>query len=159
MANTNVTSAAASQSTLGAMNYMPIGCNMKWTIPYTLVATGTGSTDTVTVALGNTPTTWVIDKALVRIRTAFAGTGTQTFSLTVGTTTTTNACIASADLIATGVAYLPPAAGVPVSTNLTGTASKALVAVITNAAAGSPSAITAGELDLYLNVVDGTKLG
>lgn len=159
MANTNVTSANASQTTLGAMNYPPLGCNMKWNIPYTLVATGTGASDTVTVALGNTPANWVINNAMVKIKTAFVGTGTQTFSLTVGTTTTTNACIASADLIATGVAYLPPAAGVPVSTNLTGTAAKALVAVFTNAAAGSPSAITAGELDLYLNVVDGSKLG
>mgnify|MGYP006921321216 CR=1 FL=1 len=157
MANTNVTIANSGQTTLGAMNFPPLGCNTKWTIPYTLVATGTGSTDTVTVALGNTPAKWVINSAYAVVTTAFAG--TTAFSITVGTTTTTNAMIASADLIAGGAKLYPPASGVPVSTNLSGTSALALVATFTNATGGSPSAVTAGQVDIYANVVDLSDLG
>ena len=42
-------------------------------------------------------------------------------------------------------------------TNATATATKNLVAVFTNATGGSPSALTAGALDIYLNIVDLTN--
>ena len=48
------------------------------------------------------------------------------------------------------------------ATIVKGTASVNLVATFTNATGGSPSALTAGALDIYLNIVDlsdPTKLG
>lgn len=157
MANTNVTIANSGQATIGAIGYFPLGCNMKWTIPYTLVATGTGNADTVTVALGSTPAKWIVNQAWANVTTAFAG--TTAFSVTVGTTTTVNAMIATADLISVGAAVLPPAANCPVATNLSGSTAIALVAVFTNATGGSPSAVTAGSIDIYANVIDRTKIG
>lgn len=157
MANTNVTLSASLQSTLGAMNYMPLGCNTKWVIPYTSVNTGTGNADTVTVALGSTPGKWVINNACAYVDTAFAG--TTSFAMIVGTTTTTNAIIASTELIAAGAGYVVPPAGVFISTNLKGTTALALTATFTNATGGSPSALTAGNVSIYANVVDLTDLG
>lgn len=156
MANTNVTLTGTYQSTQPQAAFDPFKCNTKWTIPYSLIATGTGSTDTVTVALGSTPTKWVINQAWAVVTTAFAG--TTSFSMVVGTTTTTNAMIATADLISVGATILPPAANCPVATNLKGTSALALQALFTNATGGSPSALTAGSVDIYANIVDVSKV-
>jgi hypothetical protein len=48
---------------------------------------------------------------------------------------------------------LNQAVGVPVLTNTTGTASVNLVAAFT-VGAGGPAALTAGQLDIYLNLVN-----
>jgi len=45
--------------------------------------------------------------------------------------------------------------GVPTTATIrTATASVSMVAVFTGATAGSPSALTAGDLDIYLNIID-----
>ena len=110
------------------------------------------------MTLGTLPSTWVVENALVNVSTAFAG--TTAFTLVVGTTTTTNAFITSTSVLTAGVIGSPLSAAL---TNATGTASKDLVAVLTNATGGSPSALTAGALDIYLNIIDlsgaGPKLG
>jgi hypothetical protein len=157
MADTAVTLPATYKGSIPHSGFDPFKCNTKWTIPYSQVNTGTGSTDTVTVTLGSTPAKFVINQAWAVVTTAWAG--TTAFSMTVGTTTTTNAMIASADLIALSqYAVLPPAANCPVATNLKGTSSLGLVAVFTNATGGSPSAITAGSVDIYANVIDVTDV-
>lgn len=130
------------------------GFNRKFTIKYTDVNAGTGSTDTATVTLGATPAKWYIDKGAVNIRTAFAG--TTAFTLIVGTTSSTAAVISSTSVMTAGV--LPQISTVPILTNLKGTSAVNLVATLTNATGGSPSALTAGELDIYLNVVDTAQL-
>lgn len=157
MANTAVTLGSTYKYPLTLIGEAASGYNFKATIPYTQVNTGTGSSDTVTVTLGNTPAKWFIDKAVVNVTTAF--TGTTAFSIIVGTTTTTNAIVASTDLIAGGAGIIPMASTVPISTNLKGTSALSLVATFTNATGGSPSAVTAGSLDIYLNIVDTTLLG
>lgn len=120
------------------------------------VATATGSSDTVTFTLGSLPSRYVLNNALVNITTAFAG--TTALTLVVGTTTTTNSLVTSQSVLTAGVL-----AGVPTTATIrTATATANLVAVFTNATGGSPSALTAGELDIYLNIVDlsdPTKLG
>jgi len=120
------------------------------------VATATGSSDTVTVTLGSLPSKYVLNNALVNITTAFAG--TTALTVVVGTTTTTNSLVTSQSVLTAGVL-----AGVPTTATIrTATASANLVAVFTNATGGSPSALTAGDLDIYLNIVDlsdPTKLG
>lgn len=129
------------------------GYNRKFTIKYSDVAvsSATASTDTVTVTLGNTPTKWACNQALVNVRTAFAG--TSGFSVAVGTTGTTTAAIGNTSVLAAG--FKGQASGVPALTNLTSTAAATLVAVFTNSTDNSPSELTAGELDIYLNVLDG----
>ena len=98
----------------------------------------------------------MLNNALVNITTAFAG--TTGFTVQVGTTTSSTALVTAQSVKTAGVL-----AGVPTTATLVkGTATANLVAVFTNATGGSPSALTAGALDIYLNIVDlsdPTKLG
>ncbi len=150
MADTAITINSARVSPLSVQEKAATGYNYKATILSTDIAYGTGASDTVTVTLGATPAKWYIDKGSVNIRTAFAGITAAT--VVVGTTTTTNAVIASTSILT--AAWLPPASGVSVSTNLTFTAAKNLVAVFTAAGTGGPAALTAGAMDIYLNLQD-----
>ena len=155
MADTAVTIARARTSDL-SLQEQTRGFSNKFNVKYSDVALGSGSTDTVTMTLGALPSNYVLNNALVNITTAFAG--TTAFTVQVGTTTTTNSLVTAQSVKTAGVL-----AGVPTTATLVkGTATANLVAVFTNATGGSPSALTAGELDIYLNIVDlsdPTKLG
>lgn len=155
MADTAVTISRADTSQL-SLQEQARGFSNKFHVDYSDVALGTGSTDTVTLTLGALPSNFVINNALVNITTAFAG--TTAFSVNVGTTSSTSAFVTAQSVKTAGVLT-----GVPTTAALVkGTASVSLVAVFTNATGGSPSALTAGALDIYLNIVDlsdPTKLG
>ena len=155
MADTAVTIARARVSQL-SLQEQARGFSHKFTVKSSDVALGSGSTDTVTVTLGALPSKYVLNNALVNITTAFAG--TTAFSIQVGTTTTTNSLVTAHSVLTAG-----GLAGVPTTATIrTATATANLVAVFTNATGGSPSALTAGALDIYLNIVDlsdPTKLG
>jgi len=155
MADTAVTIARARTSEL-SLQEQARGFSNKFNVKYSDIAYGTGSTDTVTMTLGALPSNYVLNNALVNITTAFAG--TTALTIQVGTTTTTNSLVTAQSVKTAGVL-----AGVPTTATLVkGTATANLVAIFTNATGGSPSALTAGELDLYLNIVDlsdPTKLG
>ena len=157
MADTAVTISRAKAYNL-SLQEQTRGYSHKFSVAYTDVNSGTGSADTVTMTLGTLPSTWVVENALVNVSTAFAG--TTAFTVQVGTTTTTNAFVTATSVLTAGVIGSPLAATL---TNATGTASKNLVAIFTNATGGSPSALTAGALDIYLNIIDlsgaGPKLG
>jgi len=148
MADTAITINPARVSPLSEQERAATGYNYRATILSTDIAYGTGASDTVTVTLGATPAAWYIDKAGVNIYTAFAGITAAT--VIVGTTTTTNALIASTSILT--AAWLPQASGVAVSTNLTFTAAKNLTATFTAAGTGGPAALTAGALDVYLRI-------
>lgn len=154
MADTAITISPTRVSPLSEQERAATGFNYKATVLSTDIAYGSGASDTVTVTLGATPTAWYIDKAGTNIRTAFAGITAAT--VVVGTTTTTNALIASTSILT--AAWLPQASGVAVSTNLTFTAAKNLVAVFTAAGTGGPAALTAGALDIYLRIIDSSDL-
>ena len=155
MADTAVTISRADTSQL-SLQEQARGFSNKFHVDYSDVALGTGSTDTVTLTLGALPSNFVLNNALVNVTTAFAG--TTAFSVNVGTTSSTSALVTAQSVKTAGVL-----AGVPTTATLVkGTASVSLVAVFTNATGGSPSALTAGALDIYLNIVDlsdPTKLG
>ena len=155
MADTAVTIARADTSQL-SLQEQARGFSHKFHVDYSDVAYGAGSSDTVTMTLGALPSNYVLNNALVNITTAFAG--TTAFTVQVGTTTTTNSLVTAQSVLTAGVL-----AGVPTTATIrTATATANLVAVFTNATGGSPSALTAGELDIYLNIVDlsdPTKLG
>jgi len=152
---------AAYATTLTATYISPLndveriqGWNRKFVIPYTFVAqaSATTATDVVTVTLGNTPAKWMVDKARAVVTTAFAGTGTQTLTMSVGTTSSVAAFITATSVLT--AAAIPMASTLPVLTNATATAAVSLVATFTNAAASSPSAVTAGSVTILLNVQD-----
>ena len=155
MADTAVTIARNRTSEL-SLQEQARGFSNKFTVKYSDVAYGSGSSDTVTLTLGALPSNYVLNNALVNITTAFAG--TTAFTIQVGTTTTTNSLVTAQSVKTAGVL-----AGVPTTATLVkATATANLVAVFTNATGGSPSALTAGELDIYLNIIDlsdPTKLG
>lgn len=154
MADTPLTISPTRVSPLSVDETGAFGYTDKFTIKFSDIAYGTGSTDTVTMTLGATPATWYVDKAAVNITTAFAG--TTALTLVVGSTTTTNAFITSQSVLTAGT--LGPASGLSVLTSATATATKNLVAVFTNATGGSPSALTAGSLDIYIRLADASRL-
>lgn len=155
MADTAVTISRSRVSQL-SLQEQARGFSHKYNVKYSDVALGTGSTDTVTLTLGALPAKYAMNAALVNITTAFAG--TTAFTVQVGTTTTTNSLVTAQSVLTAGVL-----AGVPTTATVrTATATANLVAIFTNATGGSPSALTAGELDIYLNIIDLTtvdKLG
>ena len=149
MANTDVTLGNSRKVVLSNQERAQ-GFTHKYTVKYTDIDEGTGSSDTVTVALGNTPTDFVITKAAVNVTTAFAGTGA--LAIEVGTDGDPNNFITSTSVAAVGP-IITGAGAAP--TTLAGTfaaASDALEALFTNSSSGSPSALTAGELDIYLTM-------
>lgn len=124
---------------------------IKYHIDYTdvAVAAATGSTDVINFILGSTPAQWMVTNGKVNITTAFAG--TTALTLTVGTSSSVAAFVSSASVLTAGV--LPAVTTLASLTNANGTAAVSFVAVFTNATGGSPSALTAGALDIYLNVL------
>ena len=130
------------------------GWNRKFVIPYTFLAqaSATTATDVVTVALGNTPANWVINRARVVVTTALNITGTQTCTIQVGTTSSIAACVSAQSILT--VASLGQASTLGQLTNATGTSALGLLATFTNAAAGSLSATTAFSCTILLDVQD-----
>jgi hypothetical protein len=148
MADTAITVSPLRVSVL-SNNERVNGFTHKIRVLYSDIALGTGATDTVTMTLGNTPAKFLVSKAAVNVKTAFAGTTAMT--LIVGTTTDTGNFIASTSILTAGV--IQPAAGLLATiAGSTGTAAVSLVATFTNATGGSPSALTAGELDILLSM-------
>ena len=99
MANTDVTIADAQKGILSNQARAQ-GFTHKFTILYTDIDEGSGSTDTVTAVLGNTPTDFVVTKAMVNVTTAFAGTGGLTIQ--VGTAGDPNGFITATSVLAAG---------------------------------------------------------
>ena len=139
------------QTTALSLQEVAQGFTHKFTIKAAdlAVAAATGNTDVISVTLGAMPALYKVRNAGINITTAVAG--TTALTVVVGTTGTTNAFITSQSVLTAGwlggVSTLP---GAPV----TATATTSFVAVFTNATGGSPSAITAGSLDIYLAIDD-----
>jgi hypothetical protein len=148
MANTAVTISRSKAYNL-SLQEQTRGFSHKFHVDYSDVASGTGSSDTVTMTLGALPSAWVVNNALVNITTAFAG--TTAFSVQVGTTTSAAAFVTATSVKTAGVIGSPLTQAL---TNATATATANLVATFTNATGGSPSALTSGALDIYLNIID-----
>lgn len=160
MANYTVTlpSSNITPLILNERSQQPGDFSIRYQIPYTVVSTagGTASTDTITVVLGATPTTWLANGLLVDIPVAFAG--TTALTCTIGTTTTATAFASSFSVLTAGV-YVPPngtgSVNTPASAN--GTTSVTLQAVFTNATGGSPSGLTTGFMTILLGIYDPTQ--
>ena len=156
MANTDVT-LGDTRKTILSNQERAQGYTHKWTIKYTDVDEGTGSSDTVTVSMGNTPTDFLITKAMINVTTAFAGTGALTVQ--IGTDGDPNNFITAITVMTAGPT-ISAAGAAPVT--LAGTfaiAVDALEALFTNSSSGSPSALTAGEMDIYLAMHSANDVG
>jgi len=156
MANTDVT-LGNTRKTILSNQERAQGYTHKWTIKYTDVDEGTGSSDTVTVSMGNTPTDFLITKAMINVTTAFAGTGALTVQ--IGTDGDPNNFITAITVMTAGPT-ISAAGAAPVT--LAGTfaiAVDALEALFTNSSSGSPSALTAGEMDIYLAMHSANDVG
>lgn len=154
MADTAITINPIRVSPLSEQEVAATGCNTKFTILYTDIAYGAGSTDTVTMTLCSLPANWYINQAVVPITTAFAGSGG--LAVIVGPTSSTAALISSTSVLTK--ATLNQTVGTPIMTNLKATATQNLVATFTNSVSGSPSELTAGAMAIYANIQDVAKL-
>ena len=151
--------------TLSSTRFTPLtnperhnGFTHKWTIRYSDMAFGAGSTDTVTVTLGSTPSKWICTQAVAVLRTVFAGT-TGGLSIKVGATDDDFA-LAAVSVLSGSV--LQPSTGantVAAPSGAFGASAQTLKAIFTNSTSGSPAGVTSGEIDIYLSLVDLTKLG
>lgn len=156
MANTDVTLGSARKSTLSNQARAQ-GFTHKFKILYTDIDEGSGSSDTVTVSLGDTPTDFIVTKALINVTTAFAGTGAMTVQ--VGTDGDPNNYITATSILAVGPTIAGAGAAPVTLAGSFAAASDALEALFTNSSSGSPSALTAGEMDIYLAMHDANDLG
>jgi len=156
MANTAVTLPAARKSVLSNQERSQ-GFTHKFKVLFTDIDEGGGSSDTVTVTLGNTPTDFIITKALVNVSTAFAGTGAM--SIQVGTDGDPNNFIDATTVLTAGPIIVGAGAAVKTLAGSFAAASDVLSAVFTNSSSGSPSALSAGELDIYLAMHEVNDLG
>ena len=150
MANTAITISPTRVTPLSEQEVAATGYNARFRVLSTDILYGTGASDTVTMTLGATPAKWYIDKAGVNITTAFAG--ITVASIIVGTTSSTAALTSSTSILT--AAFLNQTVGTPILTNTTATASVNLVATFTAAGTGGPAALTAGQLDIYLNLTN-----
>ena len=156
MANTDVTLGSARKSTLSNQARAQ-GFTHKFKILYTDIDEGSGSSDTVTVALGDTPTDFIVTKALINVTTAFAGTGAMTVQ--VGTDGDPNNYITATSVLAAGPTIVGTGAAPVTLAGSFAAASDALEALFANSFSGSPSALTAGEMDIYLAMHSANDLG
>ena len=156
MANTDVTLDNARKDVLSNQERAQ-GYTHKYTIKYTDIDEGSGSSDTVTVSLGDTPTDYIVSKAMVNVRTAYAGTGG--LSIQVGTDGDPNNFITATSVLAVGPIITGAGAAPTTLAGSFAAASDALEALFTNSSSGSPSALTAGELDIYLAMHSANDVG
>lgn len=152
MATYTYTLTSARKTLLTDIERAVCGFSHKFTVPFSdLTGTAaTTATDALTITLGATPGFWLVDKALVNVTTAWAGTGG--LALTVGTTGTTNAFVTSTSVLT--IAAIPMAAALPILTNSTATTSSTMVATLTNSVSGSIAAATAGQMDIFINLLN-----
>lgn len=152
MATYAVTIPAARKTVLTDVERAVCGFSHKFTVLWSdLTSAGaTTATDVVTLTLGASPAFWAVDKALMNVTTAFAGSGG--LAVATGTTSSVAAFVASTSVLT--VAAVGQAVGVPVLTNATATTSLSIVATATNSVSGSISALTAGQADIFLNILN-----
>ena len=156
MANTDVTLGSARKSTLSNQARAQ-GFTHKFKILYTDIDEGAGSTDTVTAVLGNTPADFVVTKAMVNITTAFAGTTAMTIK--VGTAGDPDGFITATSVLTAGPIATQAGATTAAAAACIGTTAQVMEALFTNSSGGSPSALSAGEMDIYLAVHSANDLG
>jgi hypothetical protein len=158
MANFNVTIPGANITPLITPEQVN-DYTVRYVIPFSLlVATGSaGSTDTVTVLLGNTPANWYVSGAYAWLSTIFAGT-TGGLSLEVGTTASAAAFLPNTTVLSGG--FISASTGpntTAVVASSSGATTTAINAIFTNSVSGGMTGLTAGSVEILLSVHDLTQ--
>lgn len=133
------------------------GFTHKWKIKYTDIDEGSGATDTVTASLMASPVDFVVTKAAINVVTAFTGSGG--LAVEVGTDGDPNNFITSTSVLTAGPTITGAGATPTTLAGSFAAASDAIEALFTNSVSGSPSALTAGEIDIYLGVLNLNDVG
>lgn len=157
MGTTNNT-LAESRKTLLSNQERELGFTHKYTVKYIDVDDGGGATDDVVLTLGTTPTDFIITRVMVNVTTAFAGTGGG-FAIEVGTDGDDNNFIESTSVKTAGPILGAVGAAPKTLAGTFAAASDTLTATFTNSSSGSPSALTAGECDVYLAMYSANEVG
>lgn len=156
MSDTALTIAASKRSLLSEQERAAHGFTHKFAVGYADIAYGSGTEDTVTLTLGNTPAKFIVTKSLTNVSTKFAG--TTALTIIVGVTGDTNGFIESQAITTAAVALTPTTTvgsnQMGAYANAKGQTAVSMVATFTNATGGSPSSLTAGALDIYLAIED-----
>jgi len=158
MATTNNTLDDSRKSLLSAQARAYSGFTHKWTVKYTDVDDGSGTGDDIILALGNTPTDFIITKAMVNVTTAFAGTAGG-FAIEVGTDGDDNNFIESTPVKTAGPIIAALGATPKTLVGTFAVAADALTATLTNSSSGAPEDLTAGQLDIYLGMINANDVG
>lgn len=157
MADQTSTLTSSYVNVLSAQQRATTGFTHCFRIPYTEVynASQTTQGDTKTITIGTTPARYTVDRVMVDITTAYATTGTLTVS--VGTSANTALLLAAVTAKTAGVNTA--AAGCVPANKTEGTSAATLqVRFTTQSATGAISDITAGDLYVYLRVIDLTSV-
>lgn len=131
---------------------------VRYSIPFSqiTVASSATSTDTLTVTLGTTTANWVCSGAYGFLSPQVAG-GIGGLAMSVGTTTTVSAFLASTAVTSSAATFLQPTTGLN-TTNLPansfGSSSVGIVAVFTASVSGTMSSYTAGNIEIFLAMSD-----
>lgn len=131
---------------------------VRYNIPFSqiTVASSATSTDTLTVTLGTTTTNWACSGAYAFLSPQVAG-GIGGLAMSVGTTTTVSAFLASTAITSSAATFIQPTTGLN-TTNLPansyGSSSVGIVAVFTASVSGTMSAYTAGNIEIFLAMTD-----
>jgi hypothetical protein len=129
---------------------------IRFLIPYSvLVATGSsGSTDTVTVTLGNTPANWYVSGVYAYLNPVFAGT-IGGLSIAVGTSGTPGAFLATTSVLSGSL--IQPSTGVnttAVPASSFGATSTVIQALFTVSTSGGISGLTSGSVEILISLND-----
>lgn len=130
---------------------------VRYSIPFSYLALQTqasGSTDTLTVTLGNTPVNWNVSGIYAYLNPVFAGT-TGGLAMAVGVTGTVGAFLSSVSVLSG--AFLQPATGPNTTATIAssqGATSTAIIATFTNSVSGSIPGVTSGNVEILISLND-----
>lgn len=134
--------------------------SVRYNIPYTAinVTSSTATGDIVNLTLGTTPTNWIVPGAYTWIAAGFTGASLTSLAMTVGTTTNVACFIASSNVSGAVTGNVVQATAginsVNVAASSTGTAALTTVAQFTITGAAGFNALTAGNVQVYIQYKD-----
>lgn len=126
------------------------------TIPSTALSSITGGTtgDTIDVAVGTTPTNFLISKALIQVKTAFTTASTGTLTMGFGISSSVAVYVAAQNLLVAGPKAVTAGAVPAGATSTTGAAAVTLTCRFTTGTAGVLTDIATGSVTIYFAMVD-----
>jgi len=126
------------------------------TIKYTDFNTITGGTtgDTLDIAIGTTPASFLIDHVTMNVKTAFSTSSTGTLTMGFGISSSVAVYLAAQSLLTAGPKAVTAGAVPAGSTSTTGASAVTLTCRLTTGTAGVLTDVSAGVVDIYFRMID-----